>query len=469
MDYFLIPLCIFSILYVLFHIFKFTKQRLKSNQNCYMLAYQCYRATEDRRLDAKVCASIALRNKNLGIEEYKFLVQNMINSGVGEQTYAPRNVINGDENCPKLSDSISELEEIFFGTLDQIFFKSGISPQQIDILVVNVSMFVTLPSLTSRIINHYRMRSDIKSFNLSGMGCSGSIISINLVQQLFKIHENSIAVVVSTEAFGSNWYGGKEKSMMLSNCLFRLGGVAMIFTNNPDLKNQAILKLNHLVRADLGSNQDIYECAMQIDDSLGYRGMRLNRNLTKSAAKTLTSNLQIMVPKILPWKELIRYVVVSVRKKGGINLKTGVEHFCIHPGGKAVIDGVGKSLGLNEYDLEPARMALYRFGNISSASPWYALSYMEAKKRLKKGDRILMISFGAGFQCQSCLWEVMKNLGGANIWKDCIDNFPPKNLSSAFMEKLGWLLDENVDYPKEVEHVRRRIAESVGASYPMLS
>ncbi|KAE9451371.1 hypothetical protein C3L33_16720, partial [Rhododendron williamsianum] len=451
-----IAISLLPLLYAIFQLLKPIFQR--KHRHCYMLAYECYKATEDRKLDTELCASIILRNKNLGLDEYKFLLQTMVNSGIGEDTYAPTMVISGKEDCPSLPDALAEMDEIIFDTLDGLFSQTGVRPSEVDILVANVSLLSTVPSLTARIVNRYKMREDVKVFNMSGMGCSASLVAVDLVQQLFKVHRKALAVVVSTESMGSNWYCGKQRSMMLSNCLFRSGGCSMLLTNDAALKNKAILKLTCMERTHMGADDEAYECCMQVEDNLGYKGFRLTRSLTRAAARAFTMNLTTVVPKILPLHELIRYKIASLRRntKGtnnnrelekvgvGLNLKTGIEHFCIHPGGKAVIDGVGKSLGLSDYDIEPSRMALHRFGNTSAGGLWYVLGYMEAKKRLKKGDRIFMISFGAGFKCNNCVWEVMRDLKEGNVWKDCVESYPPKDKVSPFTEKYGWINDEGL-------------------------
>ncbi|XP_050205701.1 3-ketoacyl-CoA synthase 19-like [Mercurialis annua] len=373
------------------------------------------------------------------LEKFLDRLCTIINSGIGDETYGPRNILEGREKTPSLADGFSELDEATFDTLDRLFVRTGISPSEIDILVTTVSLFTPVPSVTSRIINRYKMRENVKSFNLSGMGCSGSVVGIDLVQQLFKSHQNKFAIIVSTECMGQNWYSGKEKSMMLSNILFRSGGCSMILTNNRDFKNKAILKLTQIVRTHHGSSDEAYGSCIETEDELGYKGFYLSRSLSKAAGEALTLNLKTLLPKTLPFWEILRYLISSYfRKKSNsesrINLKTGIDHFCVHPGGKAIVDKVGENLRLSKYDVEPTRMALYRFGNTSSGGLWYVLGYMEAKKRLKKGDKILMISLGAGFKCNNCVWKVMKNLEDQNVWKDCIASYPPNMAVNPFVK-----------------------------------
>ncbi|KAI4322184.1 hypothetical protein L6164_021902 [Bauhinia variegata] len=457
---FLVP-----VMYFCFLLWKLFDQR--RDQECYILDYQCYKPSDDRKLDTMFCGQLIKRTKNLGLNEYKFLLKAIVSSGIGEQTYGPRSIFLGREANPTLMDGISEMEEFFHDSVAKLLNRSGISPSEIDVLVVNVSMLVSIPSLSSRIINHYKMREDIKAYNLTGMGCSASLISLDIIKNIFKSQKNKYALLVTSESLSPNWYSGNDRSMILANCLFRSGGCAILLTNKRSLKHKAMLKLKRLVRTHHGAREESYNCCYQKEDDQGRPGFYLGKTLPKAATRAFVDNLRVIAPKILPMRELLRFMVVSLFKKlmkssppksaiGGtksaLNFRTGVDHFCLHTGGKAVIDGIGMSLDLCEYDLEPARMTLHRFGNTSASSLWYVLGYMEAKKRLKKSDRVFMISFGAGFKCNSCLWEVVRDLGDANVWDDCIHDYPPECLSNPFLEKFGWINNEDPSTFKMPDH-----------------
>ncbi|KAF5954152.1 hypothetical protein HYC85_007008 [Camellia sinensis] len=356
-------------------------------------------------------------------------------------TYGPRIVFSARENLPSISDGVSEMSELFDGTIDKLLSRSGVSPSEIDVLVVNVSMISAVPSLTAMIINKYKMRENIKTYNLTGMGCSASLISTNVVENIFKNRKNVCALVVASESLSPNWYGGNDRS----------GGCAVLLTNKVALKHRAIVWFEPTMVPEMNP----MDAACRGKMTEGRLGFYLGKNLPKVATRAFVDNLKEIAPKILPLRELLRFTIASFARKmtqtsskggGGrpvINFKTGVDHFCVHTGGKAVIDGIGQSLSLTEYDLEPARMTLHRFGNTSASSLWYVLGYMEAKRRLKKGDKVFMISFGAGFKCNSCLWEVVRDLDDRNVWDDCVDSYPPQTLTNPFMEKYGWLSSED--------------------------
>ncbi|KAG8380422.1 hypothetical protein BUALT_Bualt06G0013700 [Buddleja alternifolia] len=448
MEPIVVAICLFFLLSSLYMVYKLSEQR--KDQQCYLVHYECHKPSDDRKMNTKFCGDIIARNKNLGHQEYKFLLRAIVKSGIGEETYGPRNIIAGRENSPTLKDGILEMEEFFVETLNQLFRKSGVSPKEIDVLVVNVALLASVPSLTSRIINHYKMRDDIKSFNLTGMGCSASLISINLVQSIFKSHKNVFALVLTSESIAPNWYSGSNKSMILTNCLFRSGGCSILLTNNQAFEARSKLRLKCLVRTHLGASDEAHNCALQTEDDEGRLGFFLSKNLPKTATWAFTRNITDLATKVLPLKEIIRYIMLKyVGKVASLNLKAGIDHFCLHPGGTAVIEEIRKSLGLSDHDVEPSRMTLHRFGNTSASSLWYVLGYMEAKKRLKKGDKVWMISFGSGFKCNSGVWEVLRDLEDGNVWGDIINDYPPKTTSNPYMENYGWVNKEKLEVPDD--------------------
>ena len=58
---------------------------------------------------------------------------------------------------------------------------------QVDILVVNCSVFNPTPSLSAAVVNQFRLKPTVITYNLSGMGCSAGLLSIALVRELLQV------------------------------------------------------------------------------------------------------------------------------------------------------------------------------------------------------------------------------------------------------------------------------------------
>jgi 3-ketoacyl-CoA synthase len=436
----------------------------RRRSRCYLLDYVCHKPSDDRKVSTEMAGAVIERNKRLGLPEYRFLLRVIVGSGIGEETYCPRNVLEDREDAPTHRDTLDEMDAVFDEAISQLFAKSGFGPRDVDVLVVNVSMLSPAPSLASRIVARHGMRDDVASYNLTGMGCSAGLISLDLARNTLRTRRNALALVVSSESIAPNWYSGTDKSMMLANCLFRCGGSAVLLTNDPALRGRARMELRCLVRANIAASDDAHACAWQREDGDGRVGMSLSKALPKAAVRAFAVNLRTLAQRILPVAELVRFALRLLTKRlrgshstakkaaeqGGaaaptINFRTGVDHFCLHPGGTAVIEAVKQSLGLNDDDVEPAKMTLHRWGNTSASSLWYVLSYMEAKGRLKIGDRVLMLTFGSGFKCNSCMWEVTGDMADKGAWADCIDSYPPESLANPYTDKFGWINDVQGD------------------------
>ncbi|XP_062215461.1 3-ketoacyl-CoA synthase 12-like [Phragmites australis] len=425
---------------------------------CYLLDYVCHKPCDERKVTTEMAGNLIERNKRLGLPDYRFLLRVIVRSGIGEETYCPRNILEQREDSPTHQDALNEMDAFFGEAISELFAKSGFGPQDVDVLVVNVCMFSPAPSLASRIVRRYGMREDVAAYNLTGMGCSAGLIAVDLARNALRTRTRALALVVSSESIAPNWYSGTDKSMMLANCLFRCGGSAVLLTNDPALRGRAKMELRCLVRANIAANDDAHACALQREDTEGRVGISLSKALPKAAVRAFAVNLKRLAPRILPVAELARFTarllsrrllshLYASKKADGpkVNFKTGVDHFCLHPGGTAVIEAVKQSLGLNDDDVEPARMTLHRWGNTSASSLWYVLSYMEAKGRLTVGDRVLMVTFGSGFKCNSCVWEVTGDMVDKGAWADCIDAYPPESMANPYMDKFGWINDVEGD------------------------
>jgi len=61
---------------------------------------------------------------------------------------------------------------------------AGIQPRQVGCVIVNSSLFNPTPSLSACIMNHFKMGSKTINYNLGGMGCSASLVAIDLAKQV---------------------------------------------------------------------------------------------------------------------------------------------------------------------------------------------------------------------------------------------------------------------------------------------
>ncbi|KAB2627994.1 3-ketoacyl-CoA synthase 10-like [Pyrus ussuriensis x Pyrus communis] len=413
-------------------------------RSIYLVDFACFRPNDDLKVSKEQFIEVARKSGKFDEASLEFQKRILNSSGLGDETYIPKSIIMSTENTATMKDGRAEASMVMFGALDELFEKTRVRPKDVGVLVVNCSIFNPTPSLSAMIINHYKLRGNILSYNLGGMGCSAGIIAVDLARDILQANPNNYAVVVSTECVGYNWYPGSDRSMLVANCFFRMGCSAVLLSNRRRDYHSAKYRLEHVVRTHKGADDRSFRCVYQEEDEKRLKGLKISKDLIEIGGEALKTNITTLGPLVLPFSEQLLFFATLVSRylfsgEGSSMLslesskrpyipdfKLAFECFCVHAASKTVLDELQRNLELNEENMEASRMTLHRFGNTSSSSIWYELAYLEAKEKVKRGDKVWQLSFGSGFKCNSIVWRSMRRVRkpSRNPWLDCIERYP---------------------------------------------
>eukprot|EP00879_Flechtneria_rotunda_P000401 GHRR01000495.1.p1 GENE.GHRR01000495.1~~GHRR01000495.1.p1 ORF type:complete len:487 (+),score=167.61 GHRR01000495.1:833-2293(+) len=316
-----------------------------------------------------------------------------------------------------------------YSCIQELLEKTGVRAGQINFVITNSSLFNPTPSLSASIMNQFGMGKRTKGYSLGGMGCSAGVIAIDLAREMLELYPNSYALVVSHENITNAFYTGRDPSMLLINCLFRANGCAVLLSNKRRDAGRSKYWIKNIVRTNLARDDTAFNCVIQTEDEQGVVGVRLNKDIVQVGTRALKDNMTALGPLVLPISEQLtfaanmatRQLAKAVKPLKKImpkswtkpyipDFKKAFDFYCIHTGGRGIIDGLEKELKLSRQQVEPSRASLYRFGNTSSTSVWYELAYIETRQGVSRGQRVWQLAFGSGFKFNSSIMIANKRI-----------------------------------------------------------
>lgn len=101
-------------------------------------------------------------------------------SGFGQETYVPLEfrAVPPDRS---VSAAQREAETVVFNAVEDLIRRTGLNPSEIDIVIVNCTLFCPMPSLAATVVNHFKLKSSVLSYNLGGMGCRWAVYLPNMI------------------------------------------------------------------------------------------------------------------------------------------------------------------------------------------------------------------------------------------------------------------------------------------------
>jgi alkylresorcinol/alkylpyrone synthase len=257
--------------------------------------------------------------------------------------------------------------------------EAGITPDQVDNLLVISSTGIATPSLDALLINRMGFRSDVRRVPVWGLGCAGGVSGLARAADMARAYPDSITVMIAVETCSLTFqFEDGSKKNFIATSLFADGAAAVVVTGNN--RKQEGLEI-------IDSQSTLWP------DSLRVMGWDVVNN-------GLAVVFGVEIPAFVA--DLFRPEVDKFLAKHKM-LVQQIKHFVFHPGGSKIIDAYDEALDLTNGHLDPSREVLRRYGNMSSPTVLFVLDYILRHDSPRNGELGLMAALGPGFSAEQVL------------------------------------------------------------------
>lgn len=256
--------------------------------------------------------------------------------------------------------------------------KVKISPEDLDLIIVATCSPDALTPSTAVFVQRNIGAFNAACFDVSA-ACSGFVYAINIAVQFIKSGQSNNALVIGAEVLSkvTDWkdrntcvlFGDGAGAAVLLPSQER--GVSSIFCG-ADGRKAEFLNINCVpVKNPFVTPEKIEDIRLTMD---GREVFRFASNVILEAVEKVLKDANLTLDDI-------RYIVP-------------------HQANYRIIEFAARKLGVLE---DKFFLNLQKYGNTSAASIPIALDEMLEKGLIEKGDKLILVAFGAGFTWSACL------------------------------------------------------------------
>jgi predicted naringenin-chalcone synthase len=247
-------------------------------------------------------------------------------------------------------------------------------PAEIGVLVTAGYWSLGGPTIGHRLIEHLALGPRTDKYHVTGVGCASAVPLLRLAGQLLRDRPGERALVVAAEAVSGFMTGaapGDERTKIVGSALFADGCGAAL--------------LDHGSRG--GTGPEIVASAVHhLPDSLDQVRFMVSEG---DSYMHLGRELPLITETQLPG------LVDDFLGARGLDV-TDVDHWLLHPGGRGILEGARRGLGLSSEEVAPSAAVLAEYGNVGTASSFFVLRAAEEMRDPQPGESGLLISIGPG-------------------------------------------------------------------------
>ncbi len=233
---------------------------------------------------------------------------------------------------------------------------------------------MSAPGLDLQVMELMDLDKDIFRTSVNFMGCYAAIHALKMADAFCKADPEAQVMIVCTELCTLHFQRENTMDNIASSLLFGDGSAAALVCGSAtDLPG---LTIDHFYSEVIPKGKR--DMAWELSSS-GF-----------------LMTLSGYIPELI--QEDFAAIVDRCMLRDG-HSSEAVSHWCIHPGGKRILEAIHKSLALKNGELQSSYDVLNEYGNLSSATIFFVLKQIMQKK--EKIPKLFSAAFGPGLTVET--------------------------------------------------------------------
>ena len=256
--------------------------------------------------------------------------------------------------------------------------KAGLAAQEIDCLLVCSSTGYLCPDLATILFKEMQLSPRVQRGTLLGLGCAGALPLLQRGVDHALAYPEHRVLLIAVEICSAAYFLDDTLETVVGNAICSDGAAACLLTG----------------AANVGPRITSFATVLDpnCQSSVGFAQRQGKLRII------LSPHIRELAPPI------IDRVLDELLLPRGLR-RSDIRFWCLHPGGRKVIDHVQQALGLSDEDIAVSRQVLRNYGNMSSATVLFVLEEMARSGRPRPGDRGVLVALGPGFAAEAALLE----------------------------------------------------------------
>lgn len=254
---------------------------------------------------------------------------------------------------------------------------AGLKATDVDFIITTSCTGVMIPALDAHLIGALGFDARTKRLPITELGCAAGTVALSRARELIAGGAAKNVLIVAHELCSLTYQPADFTMQALVGALLFGDGVAATVVRGDGKHQGPGLRLD--------SNESFL-----FEGSWGYMGFDVR-----------DTGLHLILDKGIPGAVERRIAPVLMGFLDGQGrTKEDIDFFCLHPGGKKVIDEIARVFELEADDTRASRDCLAQVGNLSSASILVVLRNIFDRYAPNTGDTGLVVGFGPGFSAE---------------------------------------------------------------------